>query len=71
MYLIGTAHFSPDSQQDVLKTIASTQPDMVMVELCPSRISILSMDEDTLLEEAKNLNFDKVINTIKQVCCCV
>ncbi|VDK76674.1 unnamed protein product [Litomosoides sigmodontis] len=66
VYLIGTAHFSPDSQQDVLKTISSTQPDMVMVELCPSRISILSMDEDTLLEEAKNLNFDKVINTIKQ-----
>ncbi|KAL3982912.1 TraB family protein [Acanthocheilonema viteae] len=66
VYLIGTAHFSPDSQQDVLKTIASTQPDMVMVELCPSRISILSMDEDTLLQEAKNLNFDKVINTIKQ-----
>ncbi|EJW88647.1 hypothetical protein WUBG_00441 [Wuchereria bancrofti] len=66
VYLIGTAHFSPDSQQDVLKTIANTQPDMVMVELCPSRISILSMDEDTLLEEAKNLNFDKVINTIKQ-----
>lgn len=66
VYLIGTAHFSPDSQQDVLKTIANTQPDMVMVELCPSRISILSMDEDTLLEEAKNLNFDKVINTVKQ-----
>ncbi|VDK71338.1 unnamed protein product, partial [Onchocerca ochengi] len=66
VYLIGTAHFSPDSQRDVLQTIASTQPDMVMVELCPSRISILSMDEDTLLEEAKNLNFDKVINTIKQ-----
>lgn len=40
---------------------------MVMVELCPSRISILSMDEETLLEEAKNLNFEKIINTIKQV----
>ncbi|KAM3725457.1 TraB domain-containing protein [Dirofilaria immitis] len=66
VYLIGTAHFSPESQHDVLQTIANTQPDMVMVELCPSRISILSMDEDTLLEEAKNLNFDKIINTIKQ-----
>ncbi|VDP14501.1 unnamed protein product [Onchocerca flexuosa] len=55
-----------DAKRDVLQTIASTQPDMVMVELCPSRISILSMDEVTLLEEAKNLNFDKVINTIKQ-----
>ncbi|KHN83978.1 TraB domain-containing protein [Toxocara canis] len=67
VYLIGTAHFSPDSQQDVLTTIANTQPDMVMVELCPSRISILSMDEQTLLHEAKNLNMEKIISTIKQV----
>uniref|UniRef100_F1KY78 TraB domain-containing protein n=1 Tax=Ascaris suum TaxID=6253 RepID=F1KY78_ASCSU len=66
VYLIGTAHFSPDSQKDVLTTIENTQPDMVMVELCPSRISILSMDENTLLHEAKNLNLEKIISTIKQ-----
>uniref|UniRef100_A0A183EVG9 TraB domain containing n=1 Tax=Gongylonema pulchrum TaxID=637853 RepID=A0A183EVG9_9BILA len=64
--LVGTAHFSSESQKDVLKTIQNTQPDMVLVELCPSRISVLSMDEETLLEEAKNLNFEKIVNTIKQ-----
>jgi hypothetical protein len=42
-FQVGTAHFSVESQQDVLQTIDSVQPDMVMVELCPSRISILSM----------------------------
>ncbi|VDO34874.1 unnamed protein product [Haemonchus placei] len=66
VYLIGTAHFSKESQDDVVKTIATTQPDLVMVELCPSRISILSMDEQTLLKEASDLNTQKILTTIKQ-----
>ncbi|CAD6195121.1 unnamed protein product [Caenorhabditis auriculariae] len=66
LYLIGTAHFSKESQQDVTETIKATQPDYVMVELCPARISILSMDEAALLNEAKELSTKKMINTIKQ-----
>ncbi|EPB76370.1 hypothetical protein ANCCEY_04531 [Ancylostoma ceylanicum] len=66
VYLIGTAHFSKESQEDVVNTIAATQPDLVMVELCPSRISILSMDEQTLLKEASDLNTQKILTTIKQ-----
>ncbi|ETN84605.1 hypothetical protein NECAME_17081 [Necator americanus] len=66
VYLIGTAHFSKESQEDVVKTITATQPDLVMVELCPSRISILSMDEQTLLKEASDLNTQKILTTIKQ-----
>ncbi|VDD93067.1 unnamed protein product [Enterobius vermicularis] len=66
VYLIGTAHFSPESQKDVQKTIQNTQPDLVMVELCPSRITMLSMDEETLLRESKNLTFEKIISLIKQ-----
>jgi len=31
-----------------------------MVELCPSRIHILKLDEKTLLEEAKSINIPKV-----------
>jgi len=31
-----------------------------MVELCPSRVHILKLDEKTLLEEAKNINIPKV-----------
>ena len=50
-----------------MRTIRAVQPDLVMVELCPSRISILSMDEQTLLREAKDLNSQKIIQTIKHV----
>lgn len=66
VYLVGTAHFSKDSQEDVMRTIRAVQPDLVMVELCPNRISILSMDEQTLLREAKNMNSQKIIQIIKQ-----
>ncbi|MFH4974128.1 hypothetical protein AB6A40_000837 [Gnathostoma spinigerum] len=66
VYLIGTAHFSPESQQDVLNTIRETQPDIVMVELCPARISMLSMDEESLLRDAKSLDFERIMSIIKQ-----
>ena len=51
----------------LLKMIQQTQPDVVMVELCPSRINILSLDEATLLREAKNINLDKIRAAIRQV----
>ncbi|PAV63843.1 hypothetical protein WR25_03251 [Diploscapter pachys] len=66
VYLIGTAHFSKESQDDVRRTIDATHPDLVMVELCSARISILSMNEETLLKEASSLNYEKVAATIKQ-----
>ena len=44
-----------------------TQPDVVVVELCKSRINILSLDEETLLHEAKNINLDKIRTAIRQV----
>ncbi|CAI2352237.1 unnamed protein product [Caenorhabditis sp. 36 PRJEB53466] len=66
VYLIGTAHFSKESQEDVSNTIRAVQPDFVMLELCPSRISIISMDEARLLQEASDLNSQKIIQTIKQ-----
>ena len=43
------------------------QPDVVMVELCKSRINILELDEEMLLEEAKNINLEKFRFAIKQV----
>ncbi|KAI8119654.1 TraB domain-containing protein [Lucilia cuprina] len=59
VYLVGTAHFSEDSQDDVFLIY------VVMVELCPSRIPILKLDEKTLLEEAKNFNIAKIRNIIQ------
>lgn len=67
VYLVGTAHFSHESQHDVLETILATQPDAVMVELCSARISILSMDESTLLREAQSLNRHTIVSIIRQV----
>ena len=48
-------------------TIRAVQPDVVMVELCPSRISILSLDEKTLLKEASELSIEKMRTIVKQV----
>ncbi|PIK47482.1 putative traB domain-containing protein [Apostichopus japonicus] len=67
VYLIGTAHFSEKSQEDVAKIIQSVQPDVVVLELCKSRLSILSLDEETLLREAQNLNTAKLRQSIQQV----
>ncbi|GMT24469.1 hypothetical protein PFISCL1PPCAC_15766, partial [Pristionchus fissidentatus] len=66
VYLVGTAHFSKNSQDDVKKVIERIQPDVVMVELCPSRISVLSLDEETLFREAKELSTAKMVQLMKQ-----
>ena len=38
-----------------------------MVELCVGRVNIIHLDEETLLEEAKNINMEKIRLSIKQV----
>ncbi|KAF2905919.1 hypothetical protein ILUMI_00248 [Ignelater luminosus] len=65
VYLVGTAHFSRESQEDVIKVIQTVKPQVVVLELCAARTSILSLDEATVLEEAKNIDFDKIMSTIK------
>lgn len=49
------------------QTIRAVQPDVVVVELCQYRVSMLKMDENTLLKEAKDINLEKVQQAIKQV----
>ncbi|KAK7891676.1 hypothetical protein WMY93_023639 [Mugilogobius chulae] len=66
LYLVGTAHFSDSSKKDVATTIRAVQPDVVVVELCQYRVSMLKMDENTLLKEAKDINLEKVQQAIKQ-----
>ncbi|KAM9377893.1 traB domain-containing protein [Pholidichthys leucotaenia] len=66
LYLVGTAHFSDSSKNDVAMTIRAVQPDVVVVELCQYRVSMLKMDENTLLKEAKEINLEKVQQAIKQ-----
>lgn len=66
VYLIGTAHFSEESQNDVSMIIQAVQPNIVMVELCEARVHILQLDEKTILKEAENLNLDTIRATIRQ-----
>ena len=65
VYLIGTAHFSKESCDDVRRVIEATQPDIVMLELCKARTNILHLDEETMLEEAQNLNLERSLEIIK------
>ncbi|GFR92045.1 TraB domain-containing protein [Elysia marginata] len=66
VYLVGTAHFSKESQDDVSKVIQATKPHVIMVELCQSRVNILKMDEAKILEEAKNINLATIQQVIKR-----
>lgn len=65
VYLIGTAHFSKESQEDVVKVMTNVKPNVVIIELCPARMNILNLDEETLLNEAKNIDFAKMTSIIK------
>ncbi|KAM9673614.1 traB domain-containing protein isoform 1-T1 [Trichechus inunguis] len=66
VYVVGTAHFSDDSKRDVVKTIRAVQPDVVVVELCQYRVSMLKMDERTLLREAKEVSLEKLHQAVRQ-----
>ena len=66
VYLVGTAHFSEESQEDVAKTIQRVQPDVVMLELCKSRMNILHLDEKTIMEESKNMTMERMVATLRQ-----
>ncbi|XP_045867699.1 traB domain-containing protein isoform X3 [Meles meles] len=67
VYVVGTAHFSDDSKKDVVKTIREVQPDVVVVELCQYRVSMLKMDESTLLQEAKEISLEKLQQAVRQM----
>ncbi|CAD5119381.1 DgyrCDS7995 [Dimorphilus gyrociliatus] len=65
VYLIGTAHFSEESERDVIQTIQKVKPDVIVLELCASRRHVLSMDKETLLKEASELTIAKIRMIIK------
>lgn len=65
VYVIGTAHFSLKSQDDVSLVIRNVKPNAVVLELCPLRMHILDYDEQTLLQEAKDLSPEKIKQILK------
>lgn len=66
VYVVGTAHFSQESKEDVAKVIQTVQPHVVILELCDARIGIIALDEETLLREAANVSFESIMSTIKK-----
>lgn len=67
VYLIGTAHFSLESQKEVIDVIRHVKPNCVVLELCSSRTNILKLDEETVLREAKEMNLNKMLKLIREV----
>lgn len=47
------------------QVIRHVQPDIVILELCNSRLNILNLDEETILREAQEINTRKILSTIK------
>nr|XP_002127292.1 traB domain-containing protein [Ciona intestinalis] len=66
VYLVGTAHFSHESCDDVRKVISMVQPDAVVVELCSSRVQVLAYDEDYLTKISEESAMERLSKCIKQ-----
>ncbi|CAL8091691.1 unnamed protein product [Calicophoron daubneyi] len=62
VYLVGTAHFSKESVEDVVKVMSKTHPDYAVVELCRSRLHVLTMCEEKIKQEIKQIN---ILQSIK------
>lgn len=49
------------------QVIRQVKPNVVVLELCKSRLFILEHDEKTMLEEAKNMGLAKIRKSISEV----
>lgn len=56
VYIVGTAHFSQDSVNDVSKIIRFIKPQAVVVELCRERMALLTLSENENMEGNKNFS---------------
>lgn len=66
VYLIGTAHFSRASQDDVSLVMRNVRPERVVLELCPLRLHVLHYDEARLLAEASATSASKRREVFRQ-----
>jgi len=62
VYLVGTAHISKESVEDVRSTVEAVEPDTICVELCEGRYKAM-----TQRDAWKNMNIFKVIREKKGV----
>ncbi|XP_020277934.1 traB domain-containing protein isoform X2 [Pseudomyrmex gracilis] len=66
LYLVGTAHFSVESQNDVSMIIQAVQPHIVVVELCRARLGILQLDEKVMFRYAQDIDYKTIMDIIKK-----
>lgn len=66
VYLVGTAHFSKESVNDVRETIRKVRPNVIVIELCKERQMMLQFSEEDILREAAEINFAKVRHYIRR-----
>lgn len=64
--LVGCAHFSLESQEEVAKVIRQVEPDFLFLELCQSRSSLLKVNEEQLLAAGDISLWDHVSNAIRE-----
>ncbi|OAD60079.1 TraB domain-containing protein, partial [Eufriesea mexicana] len=62
LYLVGTAHFSVKSQNDIIQAV---QPHIVAVELCEARINIINITEEAIYHNTKELDISRLIEILK------
>eukprot|EP00009_Paramoeba_aestuarina_P006661 CAMPEP_0201514738 /NCGR_PEP_ID=MMETSP0161_2-20130828/6493_1 /ASSEMBLY_ACC=CAM_ASM_000251 /TAXON_ID=180227 /ORGANISM="Neoparamoeba aestuarina, Strain SoJaBio B1-5/56/2" /LENGTH=391 /DNA_ID=CAMNT_0047911371 /DNA_START=212 /DNA_END=1384 /DNA_ORIENTATION=+ len=60
--LVGTSHFSQKSAKIVKKVIRVSRPDVVMLELCPRRASILNQQPGQL----QNLTYGEILESFRK-----
>ena len=66
VYVVGTAHFSRESVEDVRKTISEAKPQAVVLELCQDRMMMLQYSEESIVREAQNMTFFTVRDFIRR-----
>ena len=60
VFLIGTVHFSKKSIEDVRQVIGTVKPHIVVLELCPERQHVLTLDQEALKKEMENVSFAQI-----------
>lgn len=54
-FILGTAHVSKVSAEDVRQLVRNVKPEAIVLELCPARKGILTLDESFFHQDATSL----------------
>jgi len=64
VYIVGTAHFSKESIEDVILVMEHTLPDIVLVELCPNRSHSMLLSEEDLKRQISENSITSMIKDL-------